>query len=178
MIYCESQCSPVWKTGTMRTSVVGESPWPVRLNVVRSGRPEQLMGITPWQRSLPGLNVVRSGRPEQWARVCGGAADVIVGLNVVRSGRPEQSFVYPENEEQVLKSQCSPVWKTGTIEPPRHPCRGTLKSQCSPVWKTGTMHGDPVIKIRVCSLNVVRSGRPEQLSGINEDGTPDQGVSM
>ena len=37
-------------------------------------------------------------------------------------------------------SQCSPVWKTGTIQ--RIPARGasaTASSQCSPVWKTGTM---------------------------------------
>ena len=37
-------------------------------------------------------------------------------------------------------SQCSPVWKTGTMwENDQFRYRVDAWSQCSPVWKTGTM---------------------------------------
>ena len=111
-----SQCSPVWKTGT-----IGEPsqsrPSPDCLNVVRSGRPEQLINPSP-------------------------------------------------EEIEPLLSQCSPVWKTGTIQRgcSRVPGLG-LPSQCSPVWKTGTIKKKPGSWFPTTSLNVVRSGRPEQLAG-------------
>ena len=37
-------------------------------------------------------------------------------------------------------SQCSPVWKTGTMSLERFPAISAIAmSQCSPVWKTGTI---------------------------------------
>ena len=110
-----------------------------------------------------------------------------VSLNVVRSGRPEQSgFTFSEKPAEI-SSQCSPVWKTGTIVTCRTVSPGSPQSQCSPVWKTGTIHVrawrprrrpasqcSPVWKTGTISrgsvvnlmtkncLNVVRSGRPEQ----------------
>ena len=39
-----------------------------------------------------------------------------------------------------------------------------IMSQCSPVWKTGTISGNQSCKrLLMTCLNVVRSGRPEQL---------------
>ena len=109
-----SQCSPVWKTGTI-----------------------QLMITT----SLSGLP----------------------GLNVVRSGRPEQSDELPHKSWYFKMSQCSPVWKTGTIPNIHDKYTRKQLSQCSPVWKTGTIRNFLVDKICCAlSLNVVRSGRPEQ----------------
>ena len=89
-LFHTSQCSPVWKTGTMSSPFLTWAARVVCLNVVRSGRPEQLgAGIAlvvlvfasqcspVWKtgtiRIIPGklpmnspsLNVVRSGRPEQ-----------------------------------------------------------------------------------------------------------------
>ena len=89
-------------------------------------------------------------------------------------------------------SQCSLVWKTGTIARPgqysavqagrlnvvrpgrpeqcndaRAAQKGELKSQCSPVWKTGTIVEGVVRRRQVeCCLNVVRSGRPEQFEAL------------
>mgnify|MGYP001642393466 CR=1 FL=1 len=89
-----------------------------------------------------------------------------VCLNVVRSGRPEQSGPLEVHLRFVMPrpSQCSPVWKTGTIthwtpSPSTHPFGlnvvrsgrpeqfweqraqpgKEVMSQCSPVWKTGTI---------------------------------------
>ena len=87
-------------------------------------------------------------------------------LNVVRSGRPEQSLLHGARHPEARRSQCSPVWKTGTMtKPTRSPSRLWMPSQCSPVWKTGTIAGARALGVRgVVRLNVVRSGRPEQLS--------------
>ena len=133
-----SQCSPVWKTGTMTGSCARPTS-SRRLNVVRSGRPEQcsIPAFRPPARHC--LNVVRSGRPEQcrWVEITEMKKESC--LNVVRSGRPEQFFQTQVVKYRCSKSQCSPVWKTGTICPPsRRWCR------------------------RPAGLNVVRSGRPEQ----------------
>ena len=110
----ESQCSPVWKTGTISAMAAMILPGSSGLNVVRSGRPEQFEKLLAAQDNASCLNVVRSGRPEQSARVA----------------RPPAA---------TKASQCSPVWKTGTMRP--HP-------------QPGSHHPG--------SLNVVRSGRPEQ----------------
>ena len=49
-------------------------------------------------------------------------------------------------------------------------CGDVLLSQCSPVWKTGTMAPEDDEEESVASgLNVVRSGRPEQ-SGRGPEG--------
>ena len=66
-----------------------------------------------------------------------------VCLNVVRSGRPEQSGPLEVHLRFVMPrpSQCSPVWKTGTIPIIGQDQEITYKSQCSPVWKTGTILG-------------------------------------
>ena len=37
-------------------------------------------------------------------------------------------------------SQCSPVWKTGTMAPTSMAMAARNASQCSPVWKTGTIN--------------------------------------
>ena len=39
----------------------------------------------------------------------------------------------------MIVSQCSPVWKTGTILTWDGLTLGYGESQCSPVWKTGTI---------------------------------------
>ena len=49
-----SQCSPVWKTGT----IPGQNPrlyrpYDICLNVVRSGRPEQLLSAVTWSCVIP-----------------------------------------------------------------------------------------------------------------------------
>ena len=41
--------------------------------------------------------------------------DRVSGLNVVRSGRPEQCLLNDVWDLVYGLSQCSPVWKTGTI---------------------------------------------------------------
>ena len=109
----ESQCSPVWKTGTIRRANRGQGRQH-RLNVVRSGRPEQSPPSPSTSTDAASLNVVRSGRPEQW-RPCITSRGSPGRLNVVRSGRPEQlrGSKSPKGVEKL--SQCSPVWKTGTI---------------------------------------------------------------
>mgnify|MGYP001670227473 CR=1 len=62
---------------------------PLRLNIVRSGRPEQwpLSEVVGKQENC--LNVVRPGRPEQSATGSSWTSEVVC-LNVVRPGRPEQ----------------------------------------------------------------------------------------
>ena len=124
------------------------------------------------------------------------------GLNVVRSGRPEQ---YPAMATKAVlgaKSQCSPVWKTGTMADLYELIPVRCVSQCSPVWKTGTISlaaecslskiclnvvrsGRPeqfgtflALKWFLPSLNVVRSGRPEQSAAENEENRNRRGVSM
>ena len=135
-----SQCSPVWKTGTISRELVRGQMMKNSLNVVRSGRPEQLNAADL-------------------------AGDSVAGLNVVRSGRPEQLGGKNHRNERKGVSQCSPVWKTGTIRECEAGQAEVSWSQCSPVWKTGTIvpvrRWHPPESIR---LNVVRSGRPEQLS--------------
>ena len=88
--FVKSQCSPVWKTGT--------------IGLVRS-----LSG-----GRIQCLNVVRSGRPEQ-SIVRGLQCLERRSLNVVRSGRPEQFGGAKYAQVRIKVSQCSPVWKTGTI---------------------------------------------------------------
>ena len=86
-----SQCSPVWKTGTI--GCVGTEVDHIKgsLNVVRSGRPEQWAKHIPRVNRVYGsLNVVRSGRPEQFVWRPPPATRTTSRLNVVRSGRPEQ----------------------------------------------------------------------------------------
>ena len=61
-----SQCSPVWKTGTMLLNRNSSDSKTRCLNVVRSGRPEQYPDRSRSRRHHLRLNVVRSGRPEQW----------------------------------------------------------------------------------------------------------------
>ena len=85
-------------------------------------------------------------------------------LNVVRPGRPEQSGKTIRERYRWEKSQCSPVWKTGTIW-----MVGGFRSdagagsQCSPAWKTGTiLRGGSRPRSTPGSLNVVRPGRPKQ----------------
>ena len=109
-----SQCSPVWKTGTILLDPVDRVCLSPGLNVVRSGRPEQ---------SAPPTQHLRSGN----------------SLNVVRSGRPEQFVAFLTSLRDNIGSQCSPVWKTGTITRTSVLVIQAILSQCSPVWKTGTM---------------------------------------
>ena len=46
---------------------------------------------------------------------------------------------------ETLSSQCSPVWKTGTMQRlARKETACDTQSQCSPVWKTGTMLDEKV----------------------------------
>ena len=61
------------------------------------------------------------------------------GLNVVRSGRPEQCAGPRIGPGARAGSQCSPVWKTGTIVEWVLRLSTGMSSQCSPVWKTGTI---------------------------------------
>ena len=61
-----SQCSPVWETGTMVGGRNHENEEEFCLNVVRSGRPEQLTVPPRASPHMSRLNVVRSGRPEQF----------------------------------------------------------------------------------------------------------------
>ena len=84
-----SQCSPVWKTGTIK----------------------ERKGCEDLQR---GLNVVRSGRPEQWE---GREKSTIAGVlsqcsPVWKTGTIFRDIAFDDRSEA---SQCSPVWKTGTI---------------------------------------------------------------
>ena len=149
-----SQCSPVWKTGTIK----------------------ERKGCEDLQR---GLNVVRSGRPEQFSEISR-LTTVPKRLNVVRSGRPEQYQETWSPQQLAALSQCSPVWKTGTIYDYAAAQYGPpLPSQCSPVWKTGTMI-DTCGRHGACRrLNVVRSGRPEQLRRRCQSAvSPCRGVSM
>ena len=87
-----SQCSPVWKTGTIRRANRGQGRQH-RLNVVRSGRPEQSPPSPSTSTDAASLNVVRSGRPEQSVGRPYMSANE-ARLNVVRSGRPEQSEMH------------------------------------------------------------------------------------
>ena len=133
-----SQCSPVWKTGTI-----------------------QLM-ITTSLSGLPGLNVVRSGRPEQSDEL----PHKSWYFKMSQCSPVWKTGTIPNIHDKYTRkqlSQCSPVWKTGTM-PREVPIRqrfvclnvvrsgrpeqfrycGTIgirnmASQCSPVWKTGTM---------------------------------------
>ena len=134
-----SQCSPVWKTGTIRFLAT-------RLTFAMSG-----------------LNVVRSGRPEQWRQL--DCHRVTVQQSQCSPVWKTGTIGHPgASTPEVYRSQCSPVWKTGTIPVPTRMVSLTLSSQCSPVWKTGTMFPMWVCgnRSRPYSLNVVRSGRPEQ----------------
>ena len=135
-----SQCSPVWKTGTIiLVTIRGGSP-EERLNVVRSGRPEQsLLGVIRQIAKVGCLNVVRSGRPEQ----CQHRIERCEKGNwsqcspVWKTGTI--SLGCPLSSGSSRWSQCSPVWKTGTIKSRQIMGEEKLRSQCSPVWKTGTM---------------------------------------
>ena len=138
----ESQCSPVWKTGTISS-------------------PERKPS-----HDRPSLNVVRSGRPEQFSSRGEGPVRALC-LNVVRSGRPEQ---YPRQAAAWIpgaSSQCSPVWKTGTISP--QPAHRSPRTSSLNVVRSGRPEQCGLsagsITPRPC-LNVVRSGRPEQLWAI------------
>ena len=52
-------------------------------------------------------------------------------------------------------SQCSSVWKTGTImTPPPEDVELYLQSQCSPVWKTGTISASKPLPNHVGSVSM------------------------
>ena len=118
------------------------------------------------------LNVVRPGRPEQCQ-----ATQVLLPL-------PKMSQCSPAWKTGTMNrgsgdslprflSQCSPAWKTGTIRRGLGASRSfPRESQCSPAWKTGTIVQED---LRFCPvfgcLNVVRPGRPEQLRSSTPMGT-------
>ena len=135
----ESQCSPVWKTGTI---IISRSP--ERMTPTSQCSPVWKTGTIEWVLARQSM---------------GGEV-----LNVVRSGRPEQSTSPPVNPRRAPGSQCSPVWKTGTIWARDRWFPVELsRSQCSPVWKTGTIFAlNNDVTSNSNRLNVVRSGRPEQ----------------
>ena len=164
---CESQCSPVWKTGTIALRghlVLRDSGGGRSLNVVRSGRPEQSLAsgvVLPrfsgsqcspvWKTGtiknfsdLKAARVAMSQCSPVWKtgtirRFVISCAACGEGLNVVRSGRPEQSNHTLRWKNIENMSQCSPVWKTGTIGTNCESAYDEVVSQCSPVWKTGTI---------------------------------------
>ena len=171
-----SQCSPVWKTGTMRSGHPVTPASPPSLNVVRSGRPEQLNAERIGLLHLPGSQcspVWKTGTIRFSPKI---GVSFQVGLNVVRSGRPEQYHSCLGHTYRSIVSQCSPVWKTGTIGLIRNKKTAAIsESQCSPVWKTGTIsHGMKPYRLRHMCLNVVRSGRPEQCCCGAEGSTGDR----
>ena len=137
-----SQCSPVWKTGTI-APCGAPTPNGRRLNVVRSGRPEQSKDFTSVK-----YDIVQSQCSPVWktGTIYSDRKELqcLRSLNVVRSGRPEQYDDLIAFLKAVSKSQCSPVWKTGTIAGRGNSTsRKIWSSQCSPVWKTGTIYPSP-----------------------------------